>query len=420
MPTTARRARARYLTMRVGFVHPTHPQAEGTGATHSASRIVAELADRGHEVTVYCRERPSDGPASGDGVALEPLDTAGAPYHSGLQLDRALRDRVAEFDRYDVVHSYVMPSLPALGEIAAETDAATVLTLNAYGAVCPKNDLRYLDREPCSSNGLAKCTACSVATSRGHDEYGAAYRAASRLGDLKLVRDGERVADRVDAYHALSPHLKRTYADFGFPRDRLRVVPNLLDERFVRPHGSDFRSPYDLLYVGSLDRHKGVDRLVPVLDRVNRESASEFRLTVVGDGGLRSDLEEQAAGAGVDSLVSFSGWVPNADLPGVFAAHDAFLYPGRWDEPFGRVFLEALATGTPVVASDVGSVADIVGDGGRTTDGSVEGFADALAGLAEGDELGALSAAAARRADVFRADAVVPRLVEVYERARER
>lgn len=403
--------------MEIGFVHPRYPRAEGTGATHSASRIVAELADRGHDVTVYCRESPPAGYAPDGAFSVRPLDLSGYPYHTGLQLDRALRDRVEELGAHDLVHSYVLNSIPAMSEVATRTPAATVVTLNAYGGVCPKNDLRYMDREPCTSNGAAKCARCSVATSGGHDEYGRAYRAASRLGYLKLVRDGEERADRVDGYHALSPHIERTYADFGFPRDRITVVPNVLDERFDRPHESGFDEPYDLLYVGSLDEHKGVDRLIPVLARLTSESSADFRLTVVGEGGLRSDLERRAEAAGIAPRVSFAGWVANDELPGVFAAHDLFLYPGRWDEPFGRVFLEALATGTPTVASDVGSVADILGDGGRTTDGSAAGLADAALQLVESGQLPALSAAARRRADEFRSEAVVPRLLDLYERA---
>lgn len=418
--TSAMRNSTRDVSMRIGFIHPSYPQGEGTGATHSASRIVSEVAKRGHEVTVYCRERPPEGHDVGSGTSLRPLDPSGFPYHTGLQLDEALRERTAEFDAYDLVHSYVMDAIPALGEVATKTMAATVVTLNAYGGICPKHDLRYMDREPCTSNGLAKCTACSLATSGGHDRYGRAYRSASRMGYLKLVRKGGRMADRIDGYHALSPHLKGTYADFGFPRDRLAVVPNVLDERFDREHASDFEEPYELLYVGDLARHKGVDRLVPVLDALNRRSSATFRLTVVGDGGLRSELERQTSTRALEPVVSFAGRLPNAELPGVFASRDLFVYPGRWDEPFGRVFLEALATGTPIVASDVGGVADIVGDGGTTTDGSVGGFADSILELVGAGELRTLSRNAKRKAKEYRADAVVPRLLELYERSLER
>jgi len=403
-------------SLAIAFIHPSHPESEGTGATHSATRIVSELADRGHDVTVYCRERPPEDAAVDPAIELRSLDRSGYPYHTGFQLNDAIRDRAAEFGAYDVVHSYVMNAMPALGEAVADTDAATVVTLNAYGAVCPKNDLRYMDREACASNCLAKCAACTVATSGGHDEYSAPYRAASRLGYLELVRRGEAVADRIDGYHALSPHLKSTYADFGFPADRLAVIPNLLDDRFDRPHESDFRPPYDLLYVGALAEHKGVDRLIPILAALNRRHEADFRLTVVGDGGKQSQLAAAAEREGVGSAVAFTGWVPNADLPALFADHDCFVYPGQWDEPFGRVFLEALATGTPVVASDVGSVADIVGDGGRVTDGSVEGFVETIGALTAGDDLPTLSERAKETVDAYRPSAVVPQFERLYER----
>jgi glycosyltransferase involved in cell wall biosynthesis len=237
------------------------------------------------------------------------------------------------------------------------------------------------------------------------------------MGSLKLVQEGAKVADRIDGYHALSSHIETTYANFGFPRDRLTVVPNILNERFRREHASDFEEPYELLYVGELAKHKGVDRLVPIIDGLNSRSSDEFRLTVVGDGGLTSEVKRQANERELTSAVAVTGWLPNEELPAVFASRDVFLYPGRWDEPFGRVFLEALATGTPVVASDVGSIAGIIGDGGRTTDGSISGFVDAILSMTSERELAERSVSAKRKAEDYRPETVVPELIELYQRS---
>ncbi|EMA41047.1 glycosyltransferase family 4 protein [Halococcus hamelinensis] len=152
----------------------------------------------------------------------------------------------------------------------------------------------------------------------------------------------------------------------------------------------------------------------------SRRSSEAFRLTVVGNGGLRSELEAQTRNHGLESAVTFAGRVPNDDLPGIYAAHDVFCYPGRWDEPFGRVFLEALATGTPTVASDVGSVGDIVGGGGRTTDGTPHGFVDTILGLVRTGKLRTVSEAATRKVEEYRAETVVPRFVALYERSLDR
>jgi len=63
--------------VKLGFVHPSYPQSEGTGATHSASRIVFELADRGHDVTVYPWERPPDDAAIDADISIRPLELSG-------------------------------------------------------------------------------------------------------------------------------------------------------------------------------------------------------------------------------------------------------------------------------------------------------------------------------------------------------
>jgi len=151
------------------------------------------------------------------------------------------------------------------------------------------------------------------------------------------------MVDEIDAYHALSPHR-------GHVR-RLRVPARAAD----RDSGTSLTSgsvartratstlPTTCCTSDRSTNTRGVDRLVPILNRLNDRVSGAVRLTVVGDGGLRTDMEQRAADSAIEDRVTFTGWLPNDDLPRVFAAHDCFVYPGRWDEPFGRVFLEALS-----------------------------------------------------------------------------
>jgi glycosyltransferase involved in cell wall biosynthesis len=427
--------------MDIAFVHPDYPGAEGTGATHSATRLVELLADRSHDLTVFCRRSPEtgldavdwaptvdsaeaiDGPTT---VDLRALDLSGPPYHTATNLNRALRSRLRSgtFDRFDVVHSYLPSSLPAMGRIGERVSATVVVTLNAYGAVCPKNDLRYRNEAQCRERGLLRCGACALATSRGHEEFGVAYRAASRFGRLRLVRDGLARLGGVDCFQALSAHVKTIHEAFGFPANRTTVVPNPVDERFRVPHSSSFPPPHrddvgcDLLYVGALERHKGVERLVPTLELV-RESGIDATLTVVGGGGRRQAMEDAARERGIAQHVTFRGRCPYAELPAVYADHDCFVYPGEWDEPFGRVFLEALAAGTPVVATAVGSVADIVGEAGIVTDGSVEALAEGVTTAVRERGLRVLSDQCAVQLERFRPGRVVRGLESLYRETSE-
>ena len=89
-------------------------------------------------------------------------------------------------------------------------------------------------------------------------------------------------------------------------------------------------------------------------------------------------------------------YIDNERLPEVYATHDLFVYPGKWDEPFGRVFLEALASGLPVVSSDVGNVWEIIGEGGAVIEGTVDSFVDTIRELAEERHLELLSREAKR------------------------
>jgi glycosyltransferase involved in cell wall biosynthesis len=98
----------------------------------------------------------------------------------------------------------------------------------------------------------------------------------------------------------------------------------------------------------------------------------------------------------------------------VYATHDCFVYPGIWEEPLGRVYLEALASGTPIVTSAYGSIGEVVGDAGRLTDGSVADFRRTLLETVRAGRLTEMSAAARRRADDFGLETVVEDIEALY------
>jgi glycosyltransferase involved in cell wall biosynthesis len=161
-----------------------------------------------------------------------------------------------------------------------------------------------------------------------------------------------------------------------------------------------------LLYAGRLDPRKGVDLAVGALSRL----PSEATLAVIGGGdtAYRRELEELAAATGVGARVRF-GEVPREGLASEYAAADALLFPIRWLEPWGLVPLEAMAVGTPVVASARGGPAEYLRDGENSlvfdADGGSEALAAAVLRLA-GDEAlrGRLRAGGLRTSEEFDED----------------
>lgn len=365
----------------VGFVPAECPGAEATGAVRTSTLLVERLS-RHHDLTVYVSSQMDasdrDLPAEGRVEYVLHDDLSKLPHPLRNKVD-ALREEVDALSEHDLVHSYSPAFLPVLADVSAPT----VVTLNSYLPVCPKGDMMYHGERKCSGPATVKCATCIPTTSlrrrQGLDEeLRAAY---TSFGSIGHVDEALSRRDDVSAYHALSPHVREDYAALDFPRDRVAVVPHFYDQRFLAEPRDTPDGRASLLYVGALQDIKGVDVLLRALDRL-RGSPWDFELRVAGTGPYEARLRELAARLGVDDRVTWLGYVDYADLPVVYERADAFVYPGRLDEPFGRVLLEALASGTPVVASAVGSTDFIVGDAGvRFEPDDPAALADACTGL---------------------------------------
>jgi glycosyltransferase involved in cell wall biosynthesis len=374
----------------VGFVPAEVPGCPGGTGAVETSRLLVDRLSRHHDLTVYVASQhdaaDADLPAT-DRVEYVLHDDLPKLPHPITTKRRALRREVEALSGHDLVHSYSSAFIPVLADVGAPT----LSTLNSYLPVCPKGDMRYRGRRKCTGPSPGKCATCIAATGlKRHGGVESELRSAySSLGKIRLVEDSLAARDGVTAYHALSPHLKTDFGALGFDTDRIRVVPHFYDERFGRPaddRGDGTPSadpagptdPFDLLYVGALRDYKGVHVLIRALGVLARRNPS-VRLRVAGTGPLERRLHALARDVGVADRVDWLGYVDHDRLPSVYADADAFVYPGLLDEPFGRVLLESLAAGTPVVASDVGSTDYVVGDAGeRFTAGDPAALADAV------------------------------------------
>ncbi|MBP9051841.1 MAG: glycosyltransferase [Ilumatobacteraceae bacterium] len=139
---------------------------------------------------------------------------------------------------------------------------------------------------------------------------------------------------------------------FGIPRHSITVVHNgVAESEFVRPPTS---SPPVVGCAARLEDQKGIDLLLRAMAQI-----PDARLVLVGDGDRRIALEQQAAELGITDRVDFVGWLPDARQQ--IASFDVFALASR-DEAFPLTIVEAMLSGTPVVATDVGSVAEAVID----------------------------------------------------------
>ena len=214
----------------------------------------------------------------------------------------------------------------------------------------------------------------------------------------------QRLADDIQPAlsfpHGLFPSdfMRRSYELAPIRIGRSGVVPGgVVTEMYCREADRSVRarphSEWRVLVAGRVTPEKGMDtavRAIAVLAKADRQR--RWSLTIVGTGEEHcvSALKEQAVELGIADRVHFAGAVPAAEMPRVLCDHDVFVFPSTWDEPFGRVLVEAMAARVPVVGTTVGGAGAILRDGETGlafTPGDAEGLAAQLERLAASPEL---------------------------------
>jgi len=164
---------------------------------------------------------------------------------------------------------------------------------------------------------------------------------------------------------------------FEIPSERIEVVYNAIDERFLRGHASAadreliaqrYQVTYPfLLYAGRISPHKNVVRMIEAFSALKTElerdqAYSDLKLIIIGDDlSGNPDLRRTVVRSGVQNDVRFLGFVPIEVLRIFYDEAKVFVFPSLY-EGFGLPPLEAMAHGTPVVTSNVSSLPEVVGN----------------------------------------------------------
>ena len=206
--------------------------------------------------------------------------------------------------------------------------------------------------------------------------YGARNGSSIRRSlHTQLTRRALRNADRV---LAVSQFTKSELEQiFGIPRDRIEVVYNAIDERFLRGHASEadhqliaerYQVNYPfILYAGAIRPHKNVVRIIEAFSALKTELEKEqqftdLKLIIIGDDlSSHPDLRRTVIRSGVQNDVRFLGFVPIEVLRIFYDVAKVFVFPSLY-EGFGLPPLEAMAHGTPVVTSNTSSLPEVGGN----------------------------------------------------------
>ena len=235
----------------------------------------------------------------------------------------------------------------------------------------------------------------------------AAARAVVVLHDAAVLRHPEWYSRAYAAWQrALLPLIARralhvvTVSEFsraeliellGLPAGRISVVPGGVADAFSAPAQPARRGRPYVLCVASHTARKNLGALVPAARALDREG-----IDVLVAGGHRPQFAPES---GLDGL-RLLGHVPDADLPGLYAGAEAFVLPSRY-EGFGLPVLEAMAAGTPVLATAAGALPDTCGGAARLVSPEPEALRAGLVDLLA-DDAGRARLRAAGRAHAAR------------------
>ncbi len=149
-----------------------------------------------------------------------------------------------------------------------------------------------------------------------------------------------------------------------FPAD-YHVIPNGINlERFnqrVMPLTRFMDSKKNILFVGRFERRKGIKYLLRAIPLI-RARHPNTRFIFVGDGHLRPEIQHYVVQQGWSDII-FTGYIPDKDLPRYYASAHVFCAPATGEESMGIVLLEAMASGTPIVATNIAGYATVVSPG---------------------------------------------------------
>ena len=330
------------------------------GEDESAAAEQEFLRQNGHEVDLYEEHNERVGELGKLRSALRTVWSTESYREMGARLRQGGYDLVH-------VHNFFPLISPSIYYAARAEGVPVVQSLRNYRLVCP-NGVLFRDGRPCEDCLGRAVPWPGIVHACYRDSRAGTAAVAAMIGVHKHLKTWERM---VSLYVAVTAFARDKLIEGGLPAAKIVVKPNFVEHALAPGTGAGGYA----LFVGRLSSEKGLATVLAAWQRLGRA----LPLKIVGDGPLADHVEASAAG---EPAVEYLGRRPLPEVYELMRDARFLVFPSEWYEPFGRVAIEAFACGTPVIASAMGGMAELIDDG-HTGYLFRPGDGDDLAGVVE-------------------------------------
>ncbi|PIN73325.1 hypothetical protein COV20_03785 [Candidatus Woesearchaeota archaeon CG10_big_fil_rev_8_21_14_0_10_45_16] len=349
--------------MDILFVSEYYPPVVMGGGEINLQILAQSLDRRGHNVSVLtsCSDPlPREGHDNRVKI-IRSLATGKDPSSAlsnlkrYLFLARNIKKQVLRLKNKPEVIHLIGAAVCSAGKLSS-MNIPLIATIESYPTLCPKGDRMYHGKSECrvrcSFRKFVPCQARSSEIGKMENSWYFRYNPLF----LGFVYHHYRKMSRSLKYCKLISISRYVQALLQKEGHCSSVVPNSIDTpRFKNDPSPKVEGKTRIIYLGSLTRFKGPQVLLDAVQGI------DCRTDLYGNGPLQAELERVITEKRLDAQVHKP--VPYEKVPALYQEADIVVFPSIWPEPFGRIAIEAIAAGRPVIGSAVGGIRESIPEG---------------------------------------------------------
>ncbi|MFH1427955.1 MAG: glycosyltransferase family 4 protein [Patescibacteria group bacterium] len=276
-------------------------------------------------------------------------------YEAVSQLKKLLAKEKIELAH---LHNITGQLSPAIIKVLKNHNIPVVMTLHDYKLICP-NAMLFTKGEICHRCQGGKYYNCLL----NKCNHNSLLKSFIGMSEAYLNNKWLKSYKQIDLFISPSQYLKKIYIKFGFPKEKIIVMPNFIDINKFRI--TNEKEDNYLLYFGRLSKEKGIDTLIEAMAKLN----TDLKLKIVGEGEEFMNYELSHAyrqagikNYGITNKVELIGAKYDDELAKLIKEAKAVVMPSIWEENMPYSLLESLAYDKVVIASAIGGIPEIIKD----------------------------------------------------------